>query len=165
MKMDPNPGAGRPESAAPASAVYRTRVRYAEVDRMGVAYHSRYIEWFEAARTEMLRGLGLTYRALEESGFLLPVREVSCLYLAPARYDDVVEIRTRIGEVSRLIVELLYEAAEADTGRILARGRTLHCFTNPSGRPVRAEPGVVDLLTKPRKQPTEREAHAQTRTP
>ncbi|MDM7926426.1 MAG: thioesterase family protein [bacterium] len=162
MKKDPKPGAGRPQAGAPA--VYRTRVRYAEVDRMGVAYHSRYIEWFEAARTEMLRSMGLPYRTLEESGFLLPVREVSCLYLAPARYDDVVEIRTEIGEVSRLIVELLYEAAEADTGRLLARGRTLHCFTNPSGRPVRAEPGVVALLTRPRKQPTESEPHAQTRT-
>ncbi len=162
--MKPPSPDSRSSEAEPAG-LYRTRVRYAEVDRMGVAYHSRYIEWFEAARTEMLRSMGLPYRALEESGFLLPVREVSCLYLAPARYDDVVEIRTEIGEVSRLIVELLYEAAEAETGRILARGRTLHCFTNPSGRPVRAEPGVVALLTKPRKQPAERETHAQTRTP
>jgi acyl-CoA thioester hydrolase len=142
-------GSGR--SDAEPAGLYRTRVRYAEVDRMGVAYHSRYIEWFEAARTEMLRARGLPYRALEERGFLLPVREVSCVYLASARYDDVVEIRTEIGAVSRLLVELLYEARDAETSRMLARGRTLHCFTNPSGKPVRAEPWVVDLL-KPRSQ-------------
>jgi acyl-CoA thioester hydrolase len=138
----PGPRGPRPEAAEP----YRTRVRYAEVDRMGVAYHSRYIEWFEAARTELLRDRGFPYRELEESGFLLPVREVSCLYLAPAKYDDVVEIRTRAGSVSRLMVELLYEARDAATGRLLATGRTLHCFTNPSGRPVRAESRIVDLM-------------------
>jgi acyl-CoA thioester hydrolase len=144
MKEGPFSDFGRPEAGAPDP--YRTRVRYAEVDRMGVAYHSRYIEWFEAARTELLRGRGLPYRELEEQGFLLPVREVSCLYLAPARYDDVVEIRTRTGAVNRLTVELLYEAKDAATGRTLARARTLHCFTNRAGRPVRAESRIVDLL-------------------
>ena len=127
---------------------YRTRVRYAEVDRMGVAYHSRYIEWFEAARTELLRDLGLPYRELEDRGFLLPVVEVSCAYLAPARYDECVEIQTVLEGLTRLKIELSYEARNAESGAVLARGRTLHCFTNREGKPVRAEQGVIDILKK-----------------
>jgi acyl-CoA thioester hydrolase len=161
MREGPISGSERPDAGTPG--LYRTRVRYAEVDRMGVVYHSRYIEWFEAARTELLREMGFPYRELEERGFLLPVREVSCLYLAPARYDDVVEIRTGIGAVNRLTVELLYEARDAATGRSLARGRTLHCFTNRAGRPVRAESRIVDLL-RTRSEASNGENHAQSGT-
>jgi acyl-CoA thioester hydrolase len=128
------------------SFVHRVRVRYADVDRMGVAYHSRYIEWFEAARTEMLREMGLPYRQMEDRGFLLPVIEVQCAYRAPARYDDVVEVLTAITEVTRLKIELEYKVRRSETAILLAEGRTLHCFTNPEGRPVRADREILSIL-------------------
>ncbi len=128
--------------------LYRVRVRYADVDRMGVAYHSRYIEWFEAARTEMLRETGLPYKQMEDRGFLLPVIEVNCTYRAPARYDEVVEIRTWMKDVTRLKIELVYEARNAESAAVLAEGRTLHCFTNPGGKPVRADSSLIDILKK-----------------
>jgi acyl-CoA thioester hydrolase len=133
-------------AVTPKPHAYRVRVRYADIDRMGVAYHSRYIEWFEGARTEMLRDMGLPYKQLEESGLFLPVIEVECKYLAPARYDDVVEVLTFLNAVNRLTVELLYEIRNPETSLTLAKGRTLHCFTNGQGRPVRAERRVVELM-------------------
>ena len=126
--------------------IHRVRVRYADVDRMGVAYHSRYLEWFEAARTEMLREMGLPYKQLEDRGFLLPVIEVSCAYRAPARYDETVEIRTELRAANRIKIELTYEVRNAESAAVLAAGRTLHCFTNPQGRPVRADPSVIELM-------------------
>jgi len=128
--------------------LYRVRVRYADVDRMGVVYHSRYIEWFEAARTEMLREMGMPYKQLEDRGFLLPVIEVNCQYRSPARYDEVVEIRTAMKGVTRLKIELVYEARNHESAAVLAEGRTLHCFTNPGGRPVRADPSIIDFFKK-----------------
>jgi acyl-CoA thioester hydrolase len=130
----------------PKEHIYRVRVRYADVDRMGVAYHSRYIEWFEAARTEMLREMGLPYKQMEDRGFLLPVIEVQCVYRAPARYDDVVEVLTAMGEVTRLKIGLEYRVRHSETAVLLAEGRTLHCFTNPEGRPVRADREILSIL-------------------
>jgi acyl-CoA thioester hydrolase len=126
--------------------IHRVRVRYADVDRMGVAYHSRYIEWFEAARTEMLREMGLPYKQLEDRGFLLPVIEVNCTYHAPARYDETVEILTELKAANRIKIELTYEVRNPESASVLAAGRTLHCFTNPQGRPLRADPSVIELM-------------------
>ena len=64
------------------------RVRYAETDKMGVAYHANYFVWFEVARCDLLRALGSTYRDLEARGVMLPVIEARCEYRTPARYDD-----------------------------------------------------------------------------
>ena len=126
---------------------YPVRVRYADVDQMGVAYHSRYLEWFEAARTEMLREMGIPYKELEVQGFLLPVIEVSCSYRIPARYDEMVEVRTTLAEVSRLKISLAYEVWNPEKALLLATGRTLHCFADRNGKPRRAEPALIERLT------------------
>lgn len=74
------------------------RVRYAETDQMGVVYNGNYPQYFEVARTEALRSLGLTYRSMEEKGILLPVRKMEIHFKKPARYDDLIEIETIIRE-------------------------------------------------------------------
>ncbi len=74
----------------------QVRVRYPEVDRMGVAHHSHYLAWFEIGRTEMMRCLGCSYGKMETEGIFLPVVEVSCRYRAPARYDDLLEVETSL---------------------------------------------------------------------
>ena len=68
------------------------RVRYAETDQMGIAHHSSYFVWMEAARTELLRERGLSYRELEERGYLLPVHEALCRYKRSVQYDEEVVI-------------------------------------------------------------------------
>lgn len=75
------------------------RVRYAETDQMGVVYHSNYFPWFESARTESIRELGYTYADMEKMGIIMPVIDVHCRYLRPARYDDLIRIKTTLKEL------------------------------------------------------------------
>ena len=128
------------------------RVRYAETDAMGVAHHASYLAWLEVGRTEWIRrppGLAQdaagdhaadaerSYRTLERAGFLLPVLEVSCRYLASARYDDALVVRTRLSEATRARMAFDYEVVRGRDGRPLATGRTLHAVTDAAGRPRR----------------------------
>ena len=76
------------------------RVRYPEVDRMGVAHHTAHFVWFEIGRTELMRERGVPYGRLEDDeGLLLPVIDASCTYHAPARYDDRIRVRTSVSGV------------------------------------------------------------------
>ncbi|HEX7903587.1 MAG TPA: thioesterase family protein [Chitinophagaceae bacterium] len=75
------------------------RVRYAETDQMGVVYHSNYFPYFESARAESIRDLGFTYADMEKMGVIMPVVDVHCRYLQPARYDDLLTIKTILKEL------------------------------------------------------------------
>lgn len=127
---------------------YETRVRFADTDQMGVVYHGRYLEWFEAARTEMMRDHGLPYKDLESSGFSLPVIEVRCRYHQPVLYDDLVLIRTRLSELSRLKMKLEYRVFVHHDPILRAEAETLHCFLNRDGRPVRAPKDILDFFSR-----------------
>lgn len=90
--------------------VYETqiRVRYGETDQMGYMYYGNYAEFFEVARTEMLRSLGLTYRKMEEDGVMMPVLELKCKYLKPARYDENIRIKTVISRLPSVRIRFEY---------------------------------------------------------
>ncbi len=75
------------------------RVRYAETDQMGVVYHSNYFLYFETARAESIRQLGFTYAEMEKMGVLMLVTDVHCRYLRPAKYDDLMTIKTVLKEL------------------------------------------------------------------
>ena len=75
------------------------RVRYAETDQMGVVYHSNYFPYFESARAESIRQLGLTYADMEKMGVIMPVIDVHCRYLRPAKYDDLLTVKTILKEL------------------------------------------------------------------
>ena len=75
------------------------RVRYAETDQMGVVYHSNFFPYFESARAESIRDLGFTYADMEKMGVIMPVVDVHCRYLQPARYDDLLTIKTILKEL------------------------------------------------------------------
>ena len=83
---------------------------------MGVTYHANYLVWFEVGRTDWLRHHGWTYREMERAGFRLPVIEASCRYLAPARYDDELEVHTRATLVTPARVRFDYEVRLAGAG-------------------------------------------------
>jgi acyl-CoA thioester hydrolase len=104
---------------------------------MGVAWHGEYLAWFEVGRTELLRGLGLTYRELEEQGLRLPVIEVQVRYLRPAVYDDLLEVRTGIGHLSGARVVFVYEVVREGAPGPLATGTTSHAAVDRDGRPRR----------------------------
>ena len=75
------------------------RVRYAETDQMGVVYHGHYCPYLESGRVEAIRSLGMSYAELEKMGISMPVVEVHCKYLRPARYDDLLRVRTSLPEL------------------------------------------------------------------
>ncbi len=103
------------------------RVRYADTDQMGVVYHSNYIIWFEVGRVEMLRQLGFTYREMEKrDGICLAVADVRCRFKAPALYDDLICVRTRLLNVRESLVHFGYEIVRQEDGALLAEGETVH---------------------------------------
>jgi len=112
------------------------RISYGETDAMGVVYYANYLHFFERGRSELIRGLGLSYATVEERGIFLPVREATCRYLAPARYDDLIHIRTGLAGRSRASLDFVYEITTAD-GLVLTRGSTQHAVVNAQGKPVR----------------------------
>jgi acyl-CoA thioester hydrolase len=115
------------------------RVRYAETDQMGIAYHANHVVWFEVGRTELCRAAGMVYRELEKSGYLLVVAEVGVRYGAPARYDDELFVRTRIGEVGSRGLRFDYELRRKSDDALLASGFTRHVFCDAKSRkPTRA---------------------------
>ncbi|MEP6700212.1 MAG: thioesterase family protein [Bacteroidota bacterium] len=81
------------------SSETQIRVRYAETDQMGVVYHSNYFPYFESARAEFTRQLGFTYVDMEKMGVIMPVIEVQCRYLRPAKYDDLLTVKTLLKEL------------------------------------------------------------------
>lgn len=127
----------------------RIRVRYSETDQMGVVYHANYLNWFEVGRTEFFRQAGFNYRDLEQKGILLPVAEASISFKHPARYDDVVEIRTWIDEISPVRLTYAYELYRVADEQLLVAGKTMHVFTNAALKPIRLsrlEPEVYAWL-------------------
>lgn len=122
------------------------RVRYAETDQMGIAWHGEYLAWFEVGRTDLLRGCGCTYRELEAQGLRLPVIEVRARYLRPALYDDVLEIHTRLTDLGRARVSFDYEVRREGTEGPLATGSTSHAAIDLRGRPRRIPEDLRRML-------------------
>ncbi len=115
------------------------RVTYADTDRMGVVYYANYLRFFEQGRTELLRGLGARYRDLElERRLFLPAAEAYCRYEAPARYDDLLTVRTWVSALGKASVSFAYEVlGEGPSGRRLAAGRTRHAVVDERWKPAR----------------------------
>src|SRR5215510_2824187 len=112
------------------------RVRYAETDQMGVVYHSNYLIWFEIGRVEFMRALGFEYKLMEsEDNCYIVVAEVSCRYLHPARYDELVRVRTRIAQAGNRVVKYFYELLRDSDGALLATGATTHVICGRDGKP------------------------------
>jgi acyl-CoA thioester hydrolase len=102
------------------------RVRYAETDRMGLLHHANYLVYFEQGRTELLRARGLSYRDLEDQGYLLVLTRIQVRYRSPARYDDLLTLRTTVVRTTSVKIEHRYELLR--DGVLLAEGQsTLGC--------------------------------------
>jgi acyl-CoA thioester hydrolase len=109
----------------------KLRVRYAETDQMGVAYHSNHLIWFEVGRVELMRQMGFSYRDMErDEDRFIAVAEVTCRYRAPARYDEEVVVRTRLKHVRKSVIVFSYELVRSEGGELLAEGETAHVVTD-----------------------------------
>ncbi len=118
------------------SKITQVRVRYKETDKMGVVYYSNYFVWFEIGRTEYFRRLGMPYSQFEKNDLFLPVIEAFCEFKVPARYDDLINIHTRVASFQGIRITFNYEVVRDVDGEVLALGHTQHAFVNSKGRPA-----------------------------
>jgi len=119
--------------------VYTHRVRYREVDPMGLVYHTHYLDYFEAARTEFLREMGLAYKTLEDAGVIMPVVDLAVQYKRPAHYDDLLEILARVRQLPETRIRIDYEVRRTGEDLMLVTGHVSLCFVDAQRRrPIRA---------------------------
>ena len=115
---------------------FLTRVRYAETDQMGVVYYSNYLVYFEIGRVEYIRERGADYKQMElQDDCYIFVAQAQCRYMHPARYDDLLRIRTRVTELRKRTIRFAYEIANQATGETLATGETVHVICTREGKP------------------------------
>jgi acyl-CoA thioester hydrolase len=123
------------------------RVTYRDTDRMGYAYHSQYLVWFEIGRTELLRSFGTAYRDWEEKeGVYLPVRSATVDYKSPAHYDDLVIIHTELTRLTKASISFSYHIHKDGSSELLATGSTTHAFVNSAGKVIRAADRLLPML-------------------
>ena len=115
---------------------YLRKVQYHETDKMGITHHSNYIRWMEEARIDWLDQIGYSYAKLEESGIVSPVIGVECQYKHPTTFHDEVRIKVAVEEFRGVRLTISYEMTNAATGALVLTGKTMHCFTDPTGKPL-----------------------------
>ncbi len=128
---------------------HQLRVRFAETDEMGVAHHSAYVVWLEAARIEWLRALDLSYRELEDSGVSLAVSELSVTYRAACRFDDLLTIETELTAQRSRRVSFSYRIVRPHDSLLIATATTTLTPTDRSGRAVRLSSEWLARLAGP----------------
>ncbi len=132
---------------SPISAV-EYRVPYADTDKMGVVYYGNYLTYFERARSQALRDLGLPYTVMEEQGTHLPVIEAHVNYLQPAHYEDLLSISARFEIAGPVRIKAHCEVRRGD--ELLAHGYTVHvCFSTATQRPARLPEELARRLRQP----------------
>jgi len=126
------------------------RVRYQETDRMENVYHANYLVWFEMGRTEFMREQGISYRQMEEESYGLVVVEASASYHAPARYDDLVTVRTTLPAHNRAALKFEYAVhlGKDEDGPLLCGGSTVLVFIDRARRPRRFPPHYLEIISR-----------------
>ncbi len=123
------------------------RVRYAETDASGVVYHANYIVWFEYGPGEWFWQQGRDYhRDIEVRGFNWPVVELGSRYISPARYGDLLLVRTKVKEIKSREFTLEYEILNAETKQLLCTGWTKHFNLDANWRPVKIPDDIRSLM-------------------
>ncbi len=129
------------------SCTSQIRVRYADTDQMKIVHHARFFEYFEIARSDLLRSIGMSYSDVEKRGFYLPVIEAHARYKSPAYYDELITVTSVMRDRPVVKMKIEYEVTRNDT--VLATGYTIHGFIDSStGRPIRSPEFFDDLVKK-----------------
>ena len=124
------------------------RVMYYETDAMGVVHHSNYIRMFEEGRTDLMRQIGYPYAEMEKMGIWLPVRAVTCQYKIPAVYDDVLVIRSWVGQLKGVTMTVYYEIVKKETKETVVTGSSSHGFTDTELKPVRLKRDYPEIYER-----------------
>lgn len=122
------------------------RVRYGETDQMGVVYHGNYAQYLELGRVEWLRGLGITYRSMEENGTMLPVIFLQIDYKKSAKYDDLITVETQLKKRPTAKIEFDYKIY-GESRELLVEAKTVLAFIDmATGRPKRCPEYILEKL-------------------
>ena len=128
------------------TAITQLRVRYGETDQMGYCYYGNYAQYFEVGRVEAMRNIGMSYKDIENKGFMLPVSSFSVKYKAPALYDDLLRITTKIVSLDGVRLYFEYEVTNEEN-RLLATAETVLVFVKKETmRPVLPPDDFIKLL-------------------
>ena len=122
------------------------RVRYGETDPMKYVYYGNYAEYFEVARVELFRTLGISYDEIEKRGIFLPVSEYKIKYLKPGLYDQLLEIHTYIKKIPAVKIEFEYEIYNEDKVKITEASTTLFFLDAETNKIVRCPDFLLDLI-------------------
>tara|TARA_B100000214_G_scaffold134384_1_gene95580 strand:- start:733 stop:1140 length:408 start_codon:yes stop_codon:yes gene_type:complete len=124
------------------------RVRYADTDQMGFVYYGNYAKYYEIARVELFRNIGLTYKSLEEMGIGMPVIEMKTNFVMPAKYDEKLVVNIKIPELPKLKIIFFYEIFN-EKNELINTGETVLTFINLlTGKPKRVPSIMKDKLSK-----------------
>jgi len=124
---------------------YNIRVRYAETDMMGVVYYGNYSQYYEVARTELLRNLGMSYKEVEERGYKLPVYKMNITYYYPAEYDDLLRIETIMPEKPSIKMKFLHKIYN-EQNILINKAEVILVFTNDKTKKACTPPDFFSKL-------------------
>lgn len=127
---------------------HQIRVMYADTDQMKIVWHGNYLRYFEAARVELFRSFGMSYKEFEKRGFMLPVKEAFVDYKAPAKNDDIIVVRTCVAALKHVSMKITYEIYENDSQKLLTKGYTIHPFVNLEGKLSKLPDELYNVLQK-----------------
>lgn len=124
-------------------------VRYAETDCMGVVHHAVYPIWFEIARTDYIKSVGMSYSDMEKNGVMLPVTGISCRYHLPAKYDDTLIVKATVSRFTPARIEFYYCVTRKGEEQILCEGTSSHGFVDAeSFRPLNFKKAMPELYER-----------------
>ncbi len=128
---------------------YDIRVRYADTDQMNVVYHANYATYFEIGRTEAIRTLGITYREMEDMGIEMPVTEIDMRFLRPARYDDLIKVRTSLRHLPDNHRIEFYQEIFNDKGKLITSGKVTLYFLDKATKKRAVMPDALRARLAP----------------
>ena len=125
-------------------------VRYAETDQMGVVHHAVYPIWFELARTDFIKVIGLTYSQMEQDGILLPVAELTACYRIPAKYEDELTVETHIEKITPARIVFGYRIYQDNDPEktVMVEGTSTHAWVDRTMRPMNMKKIHPELYSK-----------------
>ena len=124
------------------------RIRYSETDQMGYCYYGNYAQFFEIGRVESLRELGVSYKSLEERGIMLPVLELNVKYILPAKYDDLIKIRTILRKIPTAKIEFDYEIYNEKNELLTKAYTSLVFISKETMKPIPAPKNLIQKISE-----------------
>jgi len=123
------------------------KVKYFEIDKMGIVHHANYPKWFEIGRRDYLYSAGIPYTKINHLGFYLPLSELECKYKSPAKYGDEIMVITDVTFISYVKVKFEYKVLNKISGKHLASGNTVHAWTDRDIKPLNIEKAASQIYT------------------